>query len=75
LLFSVVFHCYSRGRERRAKARKAAWRKAKFAARVRRRHCCFIVLNNAAVREAPHTPTARHDVRPQSGHAVPLWAG
>lgn len=32
LLFFVVFHCYSRGRERRAKARKAARHKAKFAA-------------------------------------------
>jgi hypothetical protein len=75
LLFFVVFHCYSRGRERRAKARKAAWRKAKCAALVQRPHCYFIVINNAAVRERrARRQAARHDVRPQSGRAVPLRA-
>jgi hypothetical protein len=75
LLFFIVIHCYLRGRGRRAE-RTTPRGAGEMRRWVLRPHCYFIVINNAAVRErrARHQ-AARHDVRPQSGRAVPLRAG
>jgi hypothetical protein len=51
VVFFIVLHCYLRRAGTPGAARKAARHKAKFAPLVQRRHCYFIVINNAAVRE------------------------
>jgi hypothetical protein len=68
LLFFVVFHCYSRGRERRAKARKAARHKAKFAAGSNAHIVIALLLTMPRCGSAAHD-TKRHRTTSAPGQA------
>ena len=71
LLFIVICAGGNAGRSAQSRAAQGEIRRW-----VQRPHCYFIVINNAAVRERrARRQAARHDVRPQSGRAVPLRAG
>jgi hypothetical protein len=76
--FRCFFHCFSllfaaggnAGRRAQGRAAQGEIRRS-----VQRRHCYFIVFNNAAVRERrAQQQRGQHDVRPQIGHALPLRA-
>ena len=79
IVIIVIFHCFSLLFARAGTPGESAQSRAaqgEIRRWVQRPHCYFIVINNAAVRERrARRQAARHDVRPQSGRAVPLRAG